>query len=400
MDYTYLKNIEIQDFSSESIHKTFLLNIQGRFFEIGQDTATLLIYLKNNGTDNTVLEAYVRENKDKVSIDNIKDFLDDLGKTIHKIEKGTSQKSFLYSRDIIPSFIISKLSKSLYFLFNKWSMISICLLFIILEYFYFTFPNFGNEDLSINIYTICCLFLFFIFSSLFHELGHASACQYFGLEHGNIGFALYMNFPVFYTDVSNIWKLSRSKRCIVNISGVYFQILLLIPLLIGYFHTNNALLNFIIVTTNLNLFITLNPFFKFDGYWMMTDILGIANLRKKGNEAIKYLLRRLFRKPVNRTPYLFTLNKGAKIGVAAYTFIVNCFFAYYFFYLIPMFLISFYKTFPIKFQNLLTQLSQHQLPDWQNIQQLLIQILFIGLILYMIYKIFTPFIKRGYKKKE
>ena len=62
--------------------------------------------------------------------------------------------------------------------------------------------------------------MFFIFSSLIHELGHASACHYFQIPHGNIGFGLYLNIPVFYTDVSQAWKLTRRERFLINI-GVF-----------------------------------------------------------------------------------------------------------------------------------------------------------------------------------
>ena len=78
------------------------------------------------------------------------------------------------------------------------------------------------------------LFTFILGSSFFHELGHASACKYFGIQHGGIGFGLYLNFPVLYTDVTEVWKLKRGQRCVVNLAGVYFQSYWLI-LLLGVF---------------------------------------------------------------------------------------------------------------------------------------------------------------------
>ena len=64
------------------------------------------------------------------------------------------------------------------------------------------------------------LLVFMVVSSLFHELGHASACKHFGIRHGGIGFGLYLNFPVLYTDVTEVWRLRRADRCIVNLGGV------------------------------------------------------------------------------------------------------------------------------------------------------------------------------------
>lgn len=71
---------------------------------------------------------------------------------------------------------------------------------------------------------------------------------------------------VFYADVSNVWYLSRDKRIVVNLGGVYFQMILLIPLYIAYYITHSDLLAYLLLSFNLNFIVVLNPFFKFDGY--------------------------------------------------------------------------------------------------------------------------------------
>lgn len=151
-----------------------------------------------------------------------------------------------------------------------------------------------------------------VISSLFHELGHASACQFYNIRHGGIGFGLYLNFPVFYTDVSNTWTLPRKKRCIVNVAGVYFQILLLIPLLIIYFYTQNDILKYVTIMTNINFIITLNPFFKFDGYWLMTDLLGVANLRKKMWGVYHLFVEKTEKKKNTNKSLIFSLLENGK----------------------------------------------------------------------------------------
>ena len=159
-------------------------------------------------------------------------------------------------------------------------------------------------------------------------------------------------------------------------------------------YTYSDLLKYIIWMVNLNFFITLNPFFKFDGYWLMTDLLGVANLRKKGNEYIKYIFNKLTGKKITKKPYLFYLNKKAKIGLIAYTFIVNCFFAYYFVYLMPMFIIRFCKIFPKQFELLLKELENHQMPSWINMQQMFTQLLFLGLTVFVVYRMMRSIINK------
>lgn len=393
-----LQRIEIRPFQTTSIHETYLLEISGRFFEIGKDTAELLTYFKNNGCEKENVETYVKL-YDNYTKEEVNDFLESIAKKLDDQEQTyDKRKTFLYNKELLSASAISRYSSILKVLFNKWVMSSAILLFVILDILYFVDFTFSIEhNLTFNLYTLFILLFIFIFSSFFHELGHASACRYWGISHGGIGLGIYINIPVFYTDVSNIWKLSRMKRLVVNLGGVYFQILFLIPFLtISLFYRNN-LLDFIIITVNFNFPLTLNPFFKFDGYWIMTDALGVANLRQRGKEWIQYILNKLCRKPIDNHPYLLSLSKRAKVGLIAYTLIVNLFFGFYFFYMMPLFFIRFYHTFPNRIMQLLEELSYRQTPDWINLQQIILQLLFCGLFLYMIYRILYPLLKKWIK---
>ncbi len=393
-----LQRIEIRPFQTTSIHETYLLEISGRFFEIGKDTAELLTYFKNIGCEKETVETYVKL-YDNYTKEEVNDFLESIAKKLDDQEQTyDKRKTFLYNKELLSASAISRYSSILKVLFNKWVMSSAILLFVILDILYFVDFTFSIEhNLTFNLYTLFILLFIFIFSSFFHELGHASACRYWGISHGGIGLGIYINIPVFYTDVSNIWKLSRMKRLVVNLGGVYFQILFLIPFLtISLFYRNN-LLDFIIITVNFNFPLTLNPFFKFDGYWIMTDALGVANLRQRGKEWIQYILNKLCRKPIDNHPYLLSLSKRAKVGLIAYTLIVNLFFGFYFFYMMPLFFIRFYHTFPNRIMQLLEELSYRQTPDWINLQQIILQLLFCGLFLYMIYRILYPLLKKWIK---
>ena len=76
----------------------------------------------------------------------------------------------------------------------------------------------------------------------------------------------------------------REQRLVVNTAGVYFQLLFLSPIIIIYLFTGNDILKYFIYTVNVNFLITLNPFFKFDGYWIVSDLLGVPNLRARTRE--------------------------------------------------------------------------------------------------------------------
>ena len=195
-------------------------------------------------------------------------------------------------------------------------------------------------------------------SSLFHELGHASACKHFGIRHGGIGFGLYLNFPVLYTDVTEVWRLRRTDRCIVNLAGVYFQMYILLAVLALFYATGSDTLRYMILTLNLGFIMTLNPFFKFDGYWIASDVLGIPNLRSRSKELLGYVYRRMRGRAADETPYLLQTNRLGRYGLLVYAVVVNLFMGYYFFYILPKFMVNFVASFPDEVRQLVLYLSK------------------------------------------
>lgn len=390
-----LQQITIQAFHTSSQNETYLLEAEGRFFEIGHDAAELLTYLKEHGTGDESIEKYVSDHGGRPTKEEIKAFVDSLTKKTSATDgEKDKRKSFIYHKDFIAADVLCHYTSPLSNLFRPWVMAVLICLFAALDIDYFLFYNKQNGSAEINIYILAAMYIFLVMSSLFHEFGHAAACRYYGAPHGNIGLGLYLNLPVFYTDVSHVWKLSRRQRCVVNFGGIYFQMLLLLPILAAAIATGSNLLRYMIVLVNLNFLITMNPFFKFDGYWMVTDMLGVANLRKKGSEWMAYAWRRLRGKETANRPYLLSLSLWARYILMIYTVIVSMFFGFYFFYVLPMFFVRFYDTFPDRLRTLLAELSMHRMPEWNNMQQIVLQLMFLFLFSYMLYRTIMPLLKR------
>lgn len=120
-----------------------------------------------------------------------------------------------------------------------------------------------------------------LLSGLWHELGHTAACRYFNCPHGAIGFGLYFVFPAWYADVSKAWRLGPRQRAVVDLGGVYFQAVLLIGL-DGYaLASGNPLALKLVWLITFTMLFTLNPAFKFDGYWLLSDLSGLHNLHQR-----------------------------------------------------------------------------------------------------------------------
>lgn len=386
--------IQISPFYSATEEKRFLLSCGNNFYEVGQSLVNLVEVLKKTPDENAAINEYITLSGGKYTHSQIKNVIN---KQIANLFVDKPQKrTFLYEKQLLSAENIDSFSKKLSFLFTPWIMTAIFVIGLIIDILYFVKTDnllvFNN---GAGLYTVAFLLIFTVFSSFFHELGHASACKHFGIAHGAIGFGLYLNFPVLYTDVTKVWTLNRKKRCVVNIAGVYFQFLLMIPIFALLYFTNSDILRYIILIMNLGFVMTLNPFFKFDGYWLMTDILGVANLRQRSSELLSYCWAKICGKKNTKQPYLLTLKPVAKIGFLGYSVVVNAFMGYYFFYIIPKFLYGFYTDFPEQISKLVIFTSNGITIPFSVIRNIGSQLLFFALVVYMVWNVVKRLIKKS-----
>lgn len=131
-----------------------------------------------------------------------------------------------------------------------------------------------------------------------HELGHAASAHLFGIKTKKIGFGLYMIFPVMFADVTGVWKLSSMKRVIINLGGIYLQLIINLALIYWIYHSpdlNTTIIIRYLITVNVAMIIiNVNPFFKFDGYWVYSDLFNLPNLRQQSQAYMAWLVKRVF----------------------------------------------------------------------------------------------------------
>ena len=113
---------------------------------------------------------------------------------------------------------------------------------------------------------------------LIHEFGHASAQILFGLPAGGIGFQLYHYMPAFFANVSASWRLKPSQRMVIDIGGIYFQSIAASMLFLIYLQTQSLPVLSVILASDVLSIVALNPFLRFDGYWLVADALAVPNL--------------------------------------------------------------------------------------------------------------------------
>ena len=128
--------------------------------------------------------------------------------------------------------------------------------------------------------------------AVIHETGHAAATRAGGATPGVMGAGLYLIWPVFYTDISDSYRLGRAGRLRADLGGVYFNALTLLLASAAYGLTHWSVLLVFIAVTHLEVLTQFLPFVRLDGYWVVSDLVGVPNLFAYLGPTLAHLLGR------------------------------------------------------------------------------------------------------------
>jgi putative peptide zinc metalloprotease protein len=165
----------------------------------------------------------------------------------------------------------------------------------------------------------------FILSLLAHEIGHASACSRYGAKPGEIGLTLYFIYPALFSDVSAAWGLSRWQRVVVDLGGVYFQLIAGAVYGFAYLLSGWEPLRLAMAFIAGSCLFSLNPILKFDGYWVVADALGVTNLGLQPKRVARHALDRLRGRPGQPLPWPPFIT----VVLGLYTALTFCFWAWF-----------------------------------------------------------------------
>jgi putative peptide zinc metalloprotease protein len=154
-------------------------------------------------------------------------------------------------------------------------------------------------------------------SAVFHESGHAAGCRYGGARPGVIGAGIYLVWPSFFTNVTDSYRLSRVGRLRTDLGGLYFNLIFMLALAGVYAATSAEVLLLIIALTHLEMLEQLLPFARFDGYFILSDLVGVPDLFARVSPIVKSVL------PAGRRdPRVTGLRRYARIVVTGWVLCV------------------------------------------------------------------------------
>lgn len=168
--------------------------------------------------------------------------------------------------------------------------------------------------------------LAWVFLKTIHELAHGVYCKYFGAGVREIGVILVLFMPMGFVDATASLTLpSKWRRIMVSCAGMYVEFFVAALAAIVWTHTSDGMVNtiahnIIVTGTVVTLFFNANPLMRFDGYYILVDLLEISNLSTRGQQFVSGLWKWLLIGGSALRPAPFTKREDylvAIYGVAA-----------------------------------------------------------------------------------
>lgn len=144
---------------------------------------------------------------------------------------------------------------------------------------------------------------------LFHEAGHAFAVRVWGGEVHEMGIMLLAMTPLPYVEASASSAFpDKRKRIGVGAAGMMVELFLASLALFVWLHVESGQVrtiayNVMLVGGISTLLFNGNPLLRFDGYYVLSDLIEIPNLAQRSKRYLSYLLKR----------YIFSIDSSSPI---------------------------------------------------------------------------------------
>jgi putative peptide zinc metalloprotease protein len=202
---------------------------------------------------------------------------------------------------IDPSPWLGRLAHAIRFVWTRW-FVGLSLAFVAWTAFWLILHREAFTQNTINFFSPGNLFLVWVTIILVkttHEFGHATTCRHFGGEVHEMGVCLICFAPAGYVDASDSWMMrKKAHKLYTTMAGVFIEFVIASVSAYLWLYlppglTKNLAFNAMIVASVNTVFFNANPLMKFDGYYILSDVLEIPNLRTKAMTYCSYHIQRI-----------------------------------------------------------------------------------------------------------
>jgi putative peptide zinc metalloprotease protein len=131
-----------------------------------------------------------------------------------------------------------------------------------------------------------------------HEFGHACAVKAWGGEVHEMGVMFLVMMPVPYVDASAASAFAqRRQRVIVGAAGMAVELCIASAALLFWLDMQPGLpravlFNVMLIAGVSTVLFNANPLLRFDGYYILSDLIDIPNLRQRAQQYLGAVLQR------------------------------------------------------------------------------------------------------------
>ena len=143
------------------------------------------------------------------------------------------------------------------------------------------------------------LYLALVLTKIIHEFGHAYLCRHYGGEVHRMGLMFLIFTPMPFVDATSAWSFrSRRQRMLVGAAGMIVEIFVAAIAAVVWSMTVPGLLhslcfNIMVIASVSTVIFNANPLLRFDGYYILSDLLDIPNLHERANRQLLFIAQRV-----------------------------------------------------------------------------------------------------------
>jgi putative peptide zinc metalloprotease protein len=208
---------------------------------------------------------------------------------------------------------VTALHTSLGFVFTPWfTALTLCLFAFMAYVFIDRWAQIGTDTLRYYTFSDKTLsdlgefWLLFFVLAFFHESAHALVCKHYRGGVHSMGFHLIYLTPAFFVDVTEAWVYAnRVQRIITMLAGIWVELIICALGTLIWWGTppgsfsHELAYKVMLITGVAVVLMNLNPLIKLDGYYILSEAVGIDEIKEKSTAFVsKWVQRNIFRLPV------------------------------------------------------------------------------------------------------
>ena len=201
---------------------------------------------------------------------------------------------------------VTRFHEKLVFVFTPWFTVLTLVLFAFMAYVFIDrWSEIGSDTLKYYTFTEKSLgdlgefWLLFFILAFFHESAHALACKHYQGGVHSMGFHLIYLTPAFFVDVTEAWVYAnRVQRIITMLAGIWVELMICgVATLVWWgmpagSATHDLAYKIILITGVAVVLMNLNPLIKLDGYYILSEIVGIDEIKEKSTAFVSGWVQR------------------------------------------------------------------------------------------------------------